>query len=449
MRRAIVGAALACAAAAACSPPPETPKLPPDQPRLPLPVPEPIDPHDSTDRPAHADGGDAAVLSMLQRVAKVRGLSVIGEVRGRTIDRRAVEQMIRKKTAEEVPPEVMQHETEALVALGLVAPSYDAEAGMYALVGTSLTGFYEPADKTMYLTTDVPAAEQEETLAHELVHALQDQHYDLGPLFKYKPDDDERVAAGHALAEGDATSTALDVVRGDEMGIGEGVFAAMARASIEALSPDAPAVLRESLVAPYIDGYAFVQALRRRGGFEAVDAAWRSMPVTTEQILHLDKFDAKEPAIAVAPPSLALLARDKEKRAFEQVYTQTIGEQSLRIVLESWADPTEATAAAAGWGGDRYVLARGKDAAAGESALAWHLVFDTEKDAKEMADVLTAQAHGTCVARPDVGPFAWAHKKKDVVLTMGPYRRTDGKAKSTGTCKEARAWVAAILAGKG
>jgi hypothetical protein len=384
---------------------------------------------------------------MLARVSKARALTVIGEVHGRTIDRPTVETMIRAKTAQELPPDVLAHETEAMVALGLVEPSYDAENGMFALVGESLTGFYEPADKTMYLTTDVPAREQEETLAHELVHALQDQHYDLGPLFKYRPDDDERVAAGHALAEGDATSAALDVVRGDVMGVSERVFEAMARASMEALAPDTPAVLRQSLIAPYVDGYAFVQALRRRGGFAAVDAAWRSMPVTTEQILHLDKYDAKEPAIALAPPPLAGLAREKDKRGFEQIYTQMLGEQGLRIVLESWTDRKEAAEAAAGWGGDRYVLGRGKDGAAGEHALAWHLRFDTEKDAKEMADVLSAQAHGTCVARPDVGPFTWAHDKRDVVLAMGPYRRTGKQVKPTGTCKEARAWAASILAG--
>ena len=444
---ALAGALLACALAA-CGPP-EAPKLPEDEPRKKpaLPVAATAGPTGPA-LPAGADQGDEAVREMLTRVSKVRGLSTKGEVHGRTIDRPTVEKMIRAKTAQELPPDVLRHETEALVALGLVAPSYDAEKGMFALVGTSVTGFYEPADKTMYLTTDVPDSEQEETLAHELVHALQDQHYDLGPLFKYMPDDDERVAAGHALAEGDATSASLDVVRGDRMGVSENIFALTARASIEALAPDAPLVLRESLIAPYVDGYAFVQALRRRGGFDAVDAAWRAMPVTTEQVLHLDKYDAKEPAIEVAPASFDAITRKKDGRSFTQVYTQVLGEQSVRIVVESWADHPVAVKVAAGWGGDRYVLARGEGAAAGESALAWHLTFDTEKDANEMAAVLTAQTHGSCVARPDVGPFAWTQGKRDVVLVMGPYLRADGKAKPTGTCKEARAWAAAVLAGK-
>ena len=71
--------------------------------------------------------------------------------------------------------------------------------------------------------------------------------------------------------------------------------------------------------------------------------------------------------------------------------------------------------------------------------------FDTEKDAKEMADVLSSEAHGDCVSRPDVGPFAWDRKKRDVVVALGPYSRTGKTVKGTGTCKEAKWWIHTIL----
>ncbi len=383
---------------------------------------------------------------MLARVSEARGLPVIAKVALRTLDRAVIEKMIREKAERDLPVDVLSNETEAMVALGLVPPSYDATNGMFTMIGASIAGFYEPDDRTMYLVADLSAAERDETLAHELVHALQDQHYSLGPLFKYRADADEPLAAGHALAEGDATSAMFDVARGDEMGVDEAFFAEMAQQSIEKLAPSVPSVLRASLISPYTDGYTFVQALRRRGGFAAVDAAWRALPTTTEQLLHLDKYDAREPAIEVVPAPLDALSRPKEGRSFTQVYAQVLGEQGLRIVLEAWTDRLGAARAAAGWGGDRYVLARGEGAAAGESALGWHLRFDTEKDAKEMASVLSSQAHGDCVSRPDVGPFAWSRKDRDVALVMGPYRRTGKDVTSTGTCKEAKQWLAAILA---
>ena len=58
-------------------------------------------------------------------------------------------------------------------------------------------------------------------------------------------------------------------------------------------------MLQSSLTAPYVDGFALVQELRRRGGWPAVDKALKSLPATTEQLLHLDKLDAREAALAV------------------------------------------------------------------------------------------------------------------------------------------------------
>ena len=429
------------------------PQAPAVKPPLPEPVPITVVP-ESREEPVSAEkAAEAAFQGMLAKAAAIRGLPVRGEVKLRTLDRKVIGEMIREKAAKELPPDVLANETEALIALGLVPSSYDAAAGMFALIDTSISGFYEPADKTMYLASDLKPEERDETLAHELVHALQDQHYDLGPLFKHAPENEERVAAGHALAEGDATSAMFEISMGNAMVVDEARFGTTARSSIANLAPDIPAVLRESLVAPYIDGFAFVQELRRRGGFAHVDAAWRALPATTEQLLHVAKYDAREPAIEIAAPSLATLASDTKgktasepRRSFVQTHTQVIGEQGLRTVLQAWTDAPEAASAAAGWGGDRYVLAKGEGAAAGELALGWVVRFDTEKDAKEMEAVLSAQAHGDCVLRPDVGPFAWSRKKRDVALAMGPYSRSTGKAKATGTCKEARAWLASMLA---
>jgi hypothetical protein len=441
-------AASSCALlAAACGSEAPQPARPTPQP-APLTTAEPAASGTASAEEGDAPAADAAFRGMLNRVSKVRGLSVLSPVELRIETRARMEQMIRAKAERELPHDVLLHETEALVALGLVSPSYDATEGMFSMIGASISGFYEPADKTMYLAADLSRAERDETLAHELVHALQDQHYDLAQMFKYSPDTEEISAAGHALAEGDATSAMFDVARRDVMGVKEDDFTEVAFASIEKLAPDVPAVLRESLISSYTDGYAFVQAMRRRGGFAAVDAAWRARPATTEQLLHLDKYDAKEPMIAVEPAPLAPLAEAKSDRRFSQVYTQMLGEQGLRAVLAAWTDRAEATLAAAGWGGDRYVLAHGEGAAAGEIALAWHIVMDAERDAEQVAAVVSAQAHGDCVARPDTGPFAWLRKKREVALVMGPYARSGKKVTSSGSCKEARRWLATILAPK-
>lgn len=389
---------------------------------------------------------EQALLTMLARVSKVRGLPVREKVNLRTLDRATIGQMLRKKAEDELPPAVLVNQTETMVALGLVKADYDATAGMFQMLGASIAGFYEPADRTMYLVKDLSKMERDTTLAHELVHALQDQHYALGPLLAYRPDADELLAAGHALAEGDATAAMVDVASNGKATLPIDMFEQEMRRSIEQMAPDVPVVLRESLIAPYVDGYTFVQALRARGGYPAVDAVWKSLPTTTEQLLHIDKYDAHEAAITVADPSFDALADSKKSRSFKPILKQVLGEQGLRIVLQSWSDVASAVIGAAGWGGDRCVLAEGQGSAAGERALACSFVFDTEQDAKEAAKLFKGQAHGDCLARPDTGPFAWAQKKRDVALVVGPYLRTEKTVKSTGTCQEAKRWLSQLLA---
>src|SRR5690606_24847389 len=115
------------------------------------------------------------------------------------------------------------------------------------------------------------------TLNHELVHALQDQHFGLGDRLRYRADAGDEQAALHALAEGDATSLMLDLmvrpsgktaldIQGDIM------------QGAESLPPEAgevPGVIVRSIVAPYRDGLEFVHWLRRRSGWAGVTAAWK------------------------------------------------------------------------------------------------------------------------------------------------------------------------------
>ena len=310
LRRAAALLSLA-ALAAGCAPP-----LAPDAPIEPAPSPPAVvaaappaspkrvaSPGDALPDPTHAAQED--VRRMLARVAQARGLPIRRAVPGRVLDRGAILARIREHVAREIPPDVLVYQGEILAALGLLPAEYDFAEGMYRLLEGRIAGFYEPDDATMYLVDDLDESEATETLAHELAHALQDQSYPLGPLLKYTPGESDRLAAVHALAEGDATSAMLDVVAGSAFNIDEAVLRKLVAISTAFSSVgDTPRALQESLGAPYTDGFALVQALRRKGGWPAVDAVWRSPPQTTEQLLHLDKLASREPAIPVPIPDV-------------------------------------------------------------------------------------------------------------------------------------------------
>ncbi len=354
-----------------------------------------------------------------------------------------------------------------LVAFGLLPPAYDYEKGVFDLLEAQLAGYYEPADRTMYLAADLGAEDAEATLAHELVHALQDQHYDLGPQIAFQAEGGDKSSAIHALAEGDAMSAMMDVMMAQKgasaLDLPDDLLALQMRAQV-LMSPgtaDVPPVLRSSLVAPYIDGMLFVHAQRRRGGWAAVDKAWRSPPTTTEQLLHPDKYDAREPALEVPQPPLGAAGG-----GFRSMFADLMGEQGLRLVLEEWAPREKATRAAAGWGGDRAATLVRSQGGVDEHMATWWIRFDGEKscpDAVEAFDdrgpcsrrrtlpvpgspaecdtIATPLPRQVCRDRGDLGPLVVAIAGCDVFLAGGPYAREKGRVEARSTCKDAIPWA--------
>jgi len=385
------------------------------------------------------------VRAMLARVAAARGLPAKHEVAIRVLDRAGILAAIRAHVDKETPAAAVEHEGELLAALELVPPSYDFVEGTYALIQGRIAGFYEPGDQTMYLVDDLGDAEAAETLAHELDHALQDQSFPLAAMIEYVPGEGDRTSAVHAVLEGDATSAMLDVVAGSAFAVSEGALRTLLAASnaLSDVGATTPHVLQASLSAPYSDGFGFVQRERTAGGWAAVDAALRSPPVSTEQLLHADKYASREPPIPVPVPGLAALGP-----GFRAVLDDVIGEQGLRLMLEEWASPPVAERGAAGWGGDRYVIARRDDAAGAHTiAVGWHAVMDTERDAVELADILEKRFGKPCRERPALGPLGYRRRGRTVVVAAGPYRRQGTATAAAGTCAGAEKWIEELLRG--
>jgi hypothetical protein len=404
---------------------------------------------------------------MLEKVSHARGLVPKKAVPGATLDRAALIARVKSHVDREVPHDAIVNEGLAQQLLGFIPTRFDYEAATYALLEAQLAGFYEPADGTMYMAADLDDENAFATLAHELVHALQDQYWDLAPESKYVPGQEDRQDAFSGLAEGDATSAMADVMIGqakpgasaldipNEL-FTEQIIGGMSGGPAEGT----PHIMRMSLVAPYIDGTLFVHALRRRGGWAAVNKAWEHPPETTEQLLHVDKWTAHEPAIAVAEPPFAALGF-----GWTVADADTYGELGVRLALGEWLGATLAGPLAAGWGGDRGVLVKRGE----EYAFAWHVRYD---DAKPKApDAFAARAflalgpaiaklnhapaaHTTpsastpemfeCAERKEAGPLGVLRKGRDVVVVAGPAKVSAKGWTSAGKCDLARKWATEI-----
>jgi hypothetical protein len=411
---------------------------------------------ENTAAPESETGLPERAAQALDQVARVRGLVPRAAVKSKVLSRADLLTRVRKHVDDQIPHEAIRNQGEILVAFGLVAPSYDYEAGSMSLLGAQLAGYFEPSDKVMYLAADLSERVVVPTLVHEMVHALQDQHFDLGRKLEYRPHANDLASAIQSLAEGDATSAMMDVMLADvgkratdvsDEDLASGIEAAMA---LDSSAADVPRVMRASLVAPYVDGLRFVHALRRRGGWKAVDDVWRSPPETTEQLLHLDKLDAREKAEDVDVPAAP------DPQGWKVVYDDVLGEQGFRIALEDWVPHKTAAVASAGWAGDRAALYQ----RASRFAAAWRVRFDRAKGGDESAWArrafrAIAEATGAgvsnkliCTERGPVGPLAVAYKGRDLVIVAGPYSREGAHVGSDAKCAQTARWVADILAGR-
>ena len=442
MKRAWIGA-LALALASGCGPsaPPSRAPAPAPAQSSPPPRPPPREINLDEESPPDAESS-AAVQEMLQRVAHARGLPIKRAVPGKVLDRDTMLRRIRATVEEDTPKDALVAQGELLAALELVPSEYDFVAGAFALLGGRVAGFYDPDDGAMYLADDLDEAEAAETLAHELAHALADQSFPLAPMVEYAPGQGDRLSAVHSVIEGDATSAMLDVTLGSAFQMTEDAvrLAFVAATAMSDVGQKTPRAITSSLVAPYIDGFAFIQALRSRGDWAAVDEVWRAMPETTEQLLHVDKLLAREPAESVAAPVLGALGR----QGYRVLIDDVVGEQGLRILLEDVGSRAEARGGAAGWGGDRFVVAAREEAGKRLFAVAFRLRMDTAADAAEVAALFARKYGKVCRERDALGPVAWSMRGRDITFVSGPYERNGGRPRARGGCEGALAWMGEV-----
>lgn len=268
-----------------------------------------------------------------------------------------------------------------LSALKLVPQDFDLEDELRGTLETGVVGYYDPEADLLYVRGTSLTPFVEVTLVHELVHALQDQHFGLEDLLDI--DDDEAFSGAQALVEGDAEQVAREYLFTLS-------FEEQSQLLAEAQSFLGPAsegrggvdVLDAVLGFPYIHGPEFVAALVEQQGYERVDAAFDDPPRSTEQILHPEAYLFGEDPLQVDVP-------DADG---EVVDDGSIGEFLLAYLLDPSGSDQDAVEAAEGWGGDAYVTWREE----GRIVTAVRFVMDGAADRQELLDALRgwAEAHG-------------------------------------------------------
>jgi hypothetical protein len=374
-----------------------TPQPPPSV--TPTPAATPI-PTSTPTIPAPAPTILAQMDRIQKQVAVLRGLKVETQVPSYLIAPQDAKEMLAGSLLNEDGRNRLHNLARALTAFGFIKPTYDLTNFAINAAIDSSGGFFEPNRKEIYVLGLQFAGMERYVYTHEFDHALIDRHFLSTEMGIYPPCQlcSDRCSAIHALVEGDATLLMNKWLRqyaGPEDLRVLADYQPPAQAFPEDFTPQA---IKEDLLFPYQQGEAFVQKLYNKGKWAAVNQAYESLPETTEQILHPEKYDSHEPAIAVPPISLdAQLGT-----GWSQIASDVFGEWNTYLMLAYGADtnaqliPDVAQKAAEGWGGDRYQLYLNSES--NQTALAIDWVWDSPQDADEftqaMENHLDALFHG-------------------------------------------------------
>ncbi|MHC5035876.1 MAG: hypothetical protein ACYTHM_01040 [Planctomycetota bacterium] len=343
---------------------------------------------------------------LVKQLEKLRELKFKEEVRFGVKTEAELLSALEKITEEEMPEEKILGIQRAYAKMGLLPRDMNLKKTFLDVLKSQVAGFYNPKTKNLFLIDrtggggkkDPMAAMMEMALsrfgitlddlvtAHELTHALQDQHFDLQRMEKRGEGNDDRILALKSVFEGDAFLTMWEPVvekvpfirrmlnnLGRMEGMGGGLGGGMG-AGME----DVPAILKVPLAFPYMGGAKLVGRAREKGGWKAVNALFTDLPLSTEQVLHIEKYfdDRDDPVFIDFENPKAWLPE-----GWTPLESNSLGELGSRILLDEFLSKAKAEAAAEGWDGDRFAaFAKGKAV-----CFFWYSTWDEKKEAREFA----------------------------------------------------------------
>ena len=303
--------------------------------------------------------------------------------------------------------------------LGLIPDTMQLGGLMQRLLEEQVVGYYDPKTKVLYVVDGAPKALVQQTVTHELVHALQDQHLNLDSV-QAQTDDADRQSTVQAVLEGQAVFTQLlldpgtgpmmkmpggwdrirDLIRNGQTGMP--VFAS------------APRIIREGLLYPYLGGADFV---RRYHEQRPMASLLTDLPVSSMQLLNDAAYFTATPAARPVPTAVVM----PEPAVGTVVYTNTLGEFETRLALvQHIKDESVARRGAGGLAGDRVTVVRTPQG----DAVVWASAWTNSVDAADFLEILADAARRRYeMAKPEVPPGATT-RRLDVVASKTHAART-------------------------
>jgi hypothetical protein len=321
-----------------------------------------------------------SVDAILQFDSKVTGLPVLQSVKRRLVTRDEVEKYLLHQLQNDRDAKRLQRSELVLKKFGLLDRDFELKPFLIQLLREQIAGYYDDKTKMVNLLDWIPPDEQKPVLAHELTHALQDQHVHLEKwdrdtdlsIAKNVQQDNEHIAVDEedtvrdAVVEGQAMAAFVDYIlapSGKNLltapKLADKMNQAMGDSSDSPTLANAPLLLQRSLIFPYIDGLDFVRAVWTANGRQAAFAGMLDHPPSsTYEIMNPTVYLTHAPVPLLRMPDIHSLIDAQ----YEPYDIGVMGEFDVQVMAELFGGQAAADALAPAWRGGIYYTAQSKEA---------------------------------------------------------------------------------------
>jgi hypothetical protein len=322
------------------------------------------------------------IEELTAKLSEITGLEVRRKVPYAMIDRKELRKFLERRIAEEIKDEEIRIEETLLKKFGLVPADFDLKKTTIELYTEQAAAFYDFKRKKLFVLESADTALQEAALTHELAHALADQHFRLARFLDRAGNSDDGALARLAVMEGQASWLMAEMMAratGQSLRTSPELVDLMSRmmGAGGADSPvydQAPLYIRESLIFPYTSGMKFQQAVLEKLGGRGFLEVFRRPPVSTQQVLHPDKYLNGTGTLAVELPKW-------NSRGYRKLAEGSVGEFDYAVLLRQYLDEEATRRIAPAWRAGRYRLFEHKQD--GRTVLLQASSWETEQKAGE------------------------------------------------------------------
>ena len=325
----------------------------------------------------------AQIQPIAEELHRISGMPLKHPVPCDYITKDKINEFLKKRVKEVAKPSEVRAEELTLKMFGLVPDDFDLAKNTVDLLTEQAAAFYDYEKKKLFITDTTPGATQQPVLAHELAHAIADQNYNLSRYIKQGRKSDDGSTARMAVMEGQATwlmSEFLARRMGQSLKDSPALVAAMSSMSQAdggqyPVFDNSPLYLRMTLIFPYTKGMLFQNALFQRDGQYGFGEPFLKPPVSTQQVLHPQKyFDGIKPSEPALP-------EPKLGKGYKALVGGSLGELDHEVMLEEYSGKEKADELAPHWRGCTFQLM--ENAKAGRTVLLYAVEWDTADAARE------------------------------------------------------------------